>query len=406
MTLHLGLPDRPGDRRPTCTAVDRRLRDLALAARAVPRRRRPSLDRLVAEKRRLIGRAARLEGRAARPVPGDPRRNEALAALGSRRAGPGSRPTAIGWSRRSGTTSVARSREYSIVLLRRGADPRGDAVGSRRSRGLTRRVGKKIGDSRLQPAGDRPSDRSKMVGDEPGRACATASRGQIGHVSRAIGSVSEVHRPMKAPEPALRLPYRRGSVEFCRRHRGRPRGGLPDPPARLPRPRPRLVPRRPGRPRLPARPAAARQGRQPGRQPRPLHRARRSATASTHAADERRDVGRHPARVPRPRLRPEPDAARRRPGPRGRGRRPGADDRDAAVLPAARLGRLRPADLRPDPQPQPPPGERRRDRGQGRLLARPPLAAGRAERPDGTSTTPSSAGTPAASSAPRTTGVG
>ena len=31
----------------------------------------------------------------------------------------------------------------------------------------------------------------------------------------------------------------------------------------------------------------------------------------------------------------------------------GADDRDAAVLPAAGLGRLRPADVRPDAQPQP-----------------------------------------------------
>src|SRR5262249_57297210 len=63
-------------------------------------------------------------------------------------------------------------------------------------------------------------------------------------------------------------------------------------------------------------------------------------------------------------------------------RSPGHDDGHAPVLPTTRLGRLRAADLRPGAQPQSTPDERRCDRGPGRVLARPPVAPGRARRPD------------------------
>ena len=61
----------------------------------------------------------------------------------------------------------------------------------------------------------------------------------------------------------------------------------------------------------------------------------------------------------------------------------GLDDRHAAILPAAGLGYLRPADVRADDEPKLAPGERRDDRGSRGRLARPAVAAGRAGRSDG-----------------------
>jgi hypothetical protein len=167
------------------------------------------------------------------------------------------------------------------------------------------------------------------------------------------------------------------------RHRGRSRGGLPDPPARLPRPRPRLVPRGPGRPLVSPRPAA-RSAKVDGRVVSHVHFTERSIRYGSASLPmngimwvgtlpEYRGLGfaQNLMRLGDGR------------GPRGQGGVPGPHHRDAAVLPPARLGGLRPADLRRLPEPEPPPGQRRRDRGQGGLLARPPLAAGRAQRPDG-----------------------
>ena len=217
--------------------------------------------------------------------------------------------------------------------------------------------------------------------------------------------VSKVIVPMKVPEPVVRLPFRRGSVEFClgteadheavyqtllHVFHGPDReaflGALSDPSYR---PDQRLLVK------------------VDGRVVSHVHLTeRRSATASAMVPlngvmwvgtlPEYRGLG-----FAQNLMRLADDRARET----GCGAA-GADDRDAPVLPAAGLGGLRPADVRPDPQPEPPAGQRRRDRGEDRLLARPALAAGRAERPDDALRACSTPTPPGPSSAPRTTGAG
>ena len=180
-----------------------------------------------------------------------------------------------------------------------------------------------------------------------------------GRVARRISTMVD---PMKAPAPGNRLPFRRGSVEYClgteadheavyqtllHVFHGPDResflGALSDPAYR---PDQRLLAKVDGRivshVHLTERQVPLRLGIDP---------------------DQWGDVGRYLAGVPRDGVCTKPDAPGQSASSRERRRAPGLDDRHAAVLPAARLGRLRPADVCPDHEPKPAPGERRRDRG-------------------------------------------
>ena len=147
---------------------------------------------------------------------------------------------------------------------------------------------------------------------------------------------------MKVPEPVVRLPYRRGSVEFClgteadheavyqtllHVFQGPDRdaflGALSDPSYK---PEQRILVK------------------VDGRVVSHVHLTERTIRygSATMAMNGVMWVGTLPE-YRGPRLRPEPDAAGRRPGPRDRRGAPGPHHRDAPVLPAAGLGRLRPA---------------------------------------------------------------
>ena len=167
---------------------------------------------------------------------------------------------------------------------------------------------------------------------------------------------------MKAPQPAVRLPFRRGSVEFCvgseadheavyqtllHVFHGPDRdsflGALSDPSYR---PDQRLLVK------------------VDGRVVSHVHLTERPIRYGSVADPaQRRDVGGDAAGVSRPGVRAEPDPAGRRPRRETGAVAPGADHRHAAVLSPAGLGGLRPAEPGQGPEPEPAADRRRRGRG-------------------------------------------
>ena len=219
--------------------------------------------------------------------------------------------------------AVARSREYAFVLAFARRRLR-DGLGASRPR---------RGRERDRPGENRAKVRPAQLEAERGPTlynmrCRTSPRPMplLGVPIRpptpaCLRFASEGDRPDESlPSSAVRLPFRRGSVEYClgteadheavyqtllHVFHGPDReaflGALSDPAYR---PDQRLLVK------------------VDGRVVSHVHLTEREVRyGSRAAADERRDVGRHAARVPRARVRPEPDAAGRRPGRRDRRRR-------------------------------------------------------------------------------------
>ena len=286
LTLWPGLPDDPATDRPAPGG-----RGGAPRPRLQPR---PPPARAVAGGRR--GDRSRPSGR---PSPGRPRRvgervaryfaiRAANAALGPVRGGrPGrpdrasGRPPDAVWHAMRWPTAGSMPPCCTRPIALREALARAVAgIGGRSDDGVpTRRT---INEKTARPKRSRRTGLSTMG---PGAAVAgpAASR----HRRRTTPSRARppeaallVTSPMKEPPmPTPTVPIRRGPGRVRPGQRGRPRGRLSDPAPRLPRARPRRLPRRPERPGLRSRAAAARQGRRQGRQPRPPDRAGRSATA-------------------------------------------------------------------------------------------------------------------------------